>query len=123
MMSLLRSRNIVLSEKERRILNVTFVMLSILVFAAIIVSPFATSDYGQETIKTVINQMVDIIGLVFRSVGVILAVYAVGQLVLAFKNEDADSKSRASTMLVVGIVLIALPTIIKSLKLTDYIKQ
>ena len=67
--------------------------------------------------------MVSIIGLIFRCVGVILAVYSVGQLILAFKNEDADSKSRASTMLVVAIVLIALPSIINGLNLTAVITQ
>ena len=63
--------------------------------------------------------MIDIVGLVFSAVGVILAVYSVGQLVLAFKNEDADSKSRASTMLVVAIVLVAFPSIVKGLNLVD----
>ena len=41
---------------------------------------------------------------------------------MAFKNEDADSKTRAGTMLVVAIVLIALPTIVQGLKLIDKIK-
>jgi hypothetical protein len=35
-------------------------------------------------------------------------------LVLAFKNEDADSKSRAMMMAVVSIVLISIKTILNS---------
>lgn len=114
-----------LTQKERCILNIASVVLCCLMIAAMIAFPFATTDkkYGQDIISSVANNMVNIIGLVFRSVGVILAVYAVGQLVLAFKNEDADSKSRASTMLVVGIVLIALPTIISTLNLVEYINN
>ena len=80
------------------------------------------ADYG-DTIKDVMNKMVDVVETIFKAVGAILGVYSVGQLILAFKNEDADSKSRASTMLVVAIALIAMPGIIDSLKLTDYITK
>lgn len=75
---------------------------------------------SKDTVKSVLQNMIDIVGLVFQAVGVVLSVYSVGQLVLAFKNEDADSKSRASTMLVVGVLLIALPTIVNGLDLMQY---
>ena len=65
--------------------------------------------------------MISIIDTIFQVVGVILTAFAVGQLVLAFKNEDADSKARATTMIVVGLVLIALPTVLKGLKLWNNI--
>lgn len=76
----------------------------------------ATSD-----LQSIVKDVIKIVGLVFRVIGVILSVYSIGQLVLAFKNEDADSKSRASTQLVIGIVLISLPTILDSLNLADKI--
>ncbi len=76
---------------------------------------------GADTVKEVLTQMVDIIGLVFQAAGVILSIYSAGQLVMAFKNEDADSKTRASTMLVVGVILIAMPAIIKGLDLVNKI--
>lgn len=80
-----------------------------------------TMPFAADEIKDILNQMVGIVGLIFQAVGVMLSVYSVGQLVLAFKNEDADSKSRASTMLVVGICLIAIPTLINNLGLVDKI--
>lgn len=83
--------------------------------------PFAAAKAAGE-IKGVLTEMINIVGTIFQAVGVVLSVYSVGQLVLAFKNEDADSKSRASTMLVVGVCLIAMPTIISELKLVDKIK-
>ena len=82
---------------------------------SIIDPALAAGDNYQNTVKGVVGNMADIIGFIFQAVGVILAVYSVGQLILAFKNEDADSKSRASTQLVVAIALIAVPQMLKSI--------
>jgi fumarate reductase subunit D len=108
------------TKKEKIILGCGFALISILTLMLIFNFPLASGD-AQQTIKNVLGSMVNIIGTVFQAVGVILAVYSVGQLVLAFKNEDADSKSRASTMLVVGVVLIAIPSLIKALDLVNQI--
>jgi len=69
------------------------------------------ADY-KDTVNNLLVQLVDIIGFIFRTVGIVLSVYAIGSLIMAFKNDDADSKQRASTLLVVGVVLIAMPSII-----------
>lgn len=71
------------------------------------------------TIKSVLDKFIDIIGTIFIALGIILAAFSIGQLVLSFKNEDADSKSRAATLLVVSIILIAIRPIIAGLGLTD----
>lgn len=96
-------------------------MLAAVTFMLIVRPAFAKEVAGQQTVKDILSEMISIVGLVFSAVGVILAVYSVGQLVLAFKNEDADSKSRASTMLVVAVILIAFPAIVDGLKLVDKI--
>lgn len=80
--------------------------------------------FGSDTvgkIKSVTNSVVNVIVTIFQALGVIMSVFAVGQMVLAFKNEDADSKSRASLFLVCGLALIAIPTIIKTLDLINMI--
>lgn len=94
-------------------------MLAAVTFMLIVRPAFAVE--GEDTVKEILTEMISIVGLVFSAVGVILAVYSVGQLVLAFKNEDADSKSRASTMLVVAVILIAFPAIVNGLDLVDKI--
>lgn len=94
-------------------------MLTAVTFMLIVRPAFAVE--GEQTVKDILTEMISIVGLVFSAVGVILAVYSVGQLVLAFKNEDADSKSRASTMLVVAVILIAFPAIVDGLNLVDKI--
>lgn len=70
---------------------------------------------------SITGQIIAIICNVFLVVGVILLAYSIGQLIMAFKNDDADSKTRASTVLVVAIVLIALKGIVSALNLTQYI--
>lgn len=89
-------------------------------------SSTSTTDAGvagstAEKIRSVLKDMISVIGVIFQAVGVVLSVYSVGQLILAFKNEDADSKSRASTTLVVGIALIAMPAIVDALNLVEMV--
>lgn len=83
--------------------------------------PAFASGGATATVSAILEKMISIIGMIFVAVGIILAIYSVGQLVLAFKNEDPDSKSRASTLLVVAIILIAFPTLIDFLGLTEYL--
>lgn len=109
-----------MSNKEKMIIfGVMLAIAAITVF--LIVNPaFAATNYVTR-IRQIMNNMVTIVGVIFQAVGAILSIYAVGQLILAFKNEDANSKSSASTLLVVGIVLIAVPGIITTLGLVNLI--
>lgn len=108
-----------MSTEQKRGIMIAAVMITLLMIVCVMNVSLANNYVS--TIKSLINNMVGIIGTIFQAVGVVLAVYSVGQLILAFKNEDADSKSRASTMMVVGVVLIALPGILKALNLTSMI--
>ena len=108
------------SRAQMRGFIIAMVIITMMMMACILNVSFADSDYA-STIRDLIEKMVSIIGTIFQAVGAVLTVYSVGQLILAFKNEDADSKSRASTMMVVGVVLIALPGVIETLGLVDMI--
>lgn len=52
---------------------------------------------------------------IFQWIGVLLLVWGVGQLVMAFKNEDADSKSRAIMMIVSSALLIGLKALLTAI--------
>ena len=112
------------SREQMRGFIIAMIIITMMMMACILNVSFAVhysdSDYA-STIRDLIDKMVSIIGTIFQAVGAVLTVYSVGQLILAFKNEDADSKSRASTMMVVGVVLIALPGVIETLGLVDMI--
>ena len=112
--------NLKMMNKKERAITVVGMMAMTAIMALMIVTPAFASNYITQ-IRSVMNNMVGIVGVIFQAVGAILTVYSVGQLIMAFKNEDANSKSTASTLMVVGIVLIALPGIIKTLNLVNMI--
>ena len=60
---------------------------------------------AENAVKGIIDVMLDI----FKYIGIILLVWGIGQLVLAFRNEDADSKTRAVMLLVAAAALLTLP--------------
>lgn len=66
---------------------------------------------------SLIGSAIGVILTFIRGVGVILLIWGFAQLILAFKNEDADSKSRAIMALMVGVALIALKTLLKSMNI------
>lgn len=72
---------------------------------------FAAPTAGSTTAKDLISKVLGIICDIFLGIGVLLLAWSVGMLFLAFKNDDADSKSRAM-MMIVSIVLIAFKTIL-----------
>ena len=109
-----------MNKRERYFTFAMFFIITVMVALAVINPAFAATNYVTR-IRTIMNNMVTIVGVIFQAVGAILSIYAVGQLILAFKNEDANSKSSASTLLVVGIVLIAVPGIITTLGLVNLI--
>lgn len=81
----------------------------------------ALATTNDDPVATTIESMIDIICTVFRYVGVVLASYSIGALVMAFKNEDADSKSRATTMLVVACVLIGIDKLVDKTGIKTYL--
>lgn len=64
----------------------------------------ATGASAKNIVQTFMGYVIDM----FICVGALLGVWAVAQLALAFKNEDADSKSKAMMMLIVAAILIGI---------------
>ena len=93
-------------------------------FCVIMCSPAFASGVSsaRAEIADVLGGFVDIIVLIFQAVGVLLGTYSIGSLILAFKNEDAASKSRAATMLVVSVCLFAMPSFVQAVDLVDRLK-
>ena len=63
----------------------------------------------------IMGTIIGYIASIFRYIGILLMVWSIGMLVLAFKNEDADSKSGAMMMLVVSLILITLKSIVNAI--------
>lgn len=71
----------------------------------------SSASAGGATAKGLVQNLLSYVFAIFRYIGWLLLAWGVGQLVLAFKNEDADSKSRAMMLIVVAVILTALTTI------------
>lgn len=65
--------------------------------------------------KNVLENLLGYVFKIFRYIGVILIAWGIGQLVLAFKNDDADSKSRAIMTIVAAAMLFGLSTLFDAL--------
>ena len=79
-------------------------IMQICTFAYLPMSAYAGID-------DMFGNLVGIVCKIFFYIGSILLVWAIGQLILAFKNEDADSKSRAIQVLVVAILAMSIAPI------------
>ena len=71
------------------------------------VNAFAAAG-GTANAKNIVQVFMGYVIDMFICVGALLGVWAVAQLALAFKNEDADSKSKAMMMLIVAAILIGI---------------
>lgn len=106
--------------KKQKVVAVSAAIFLGVVLVMILCNPIWAAP-ASSTITAILEDMIDIIGMIFVAVGIILAIYSVGTLIMAFKNDDPDSKQRASTMLVVAIVLIGFPALIDQLNLIGYL--
>lgn len=87
--------------------------------AAVVSGVMAPMAFASSTTpvnaKDVVADLVNIVFDIFFYIGVLLLAWSIGMLVLAFKNEDADSKSRAMMLLVVSCVLMGIKTLFNTL--------
>ena len=72
----------------------------------------ATATTG--TAEALVKNLLGYVFAIFRYIGWLLLAWGIGQLILAFKNEDADSKSRAMMLLIVAVILTVIGTIFNS---------
>ena len=113
-----------MSEKGSLMTKVSNGKKRIISYATMLFAALAGSvvpAYAEVDPNAVVNKLIKIIGQIFVGIGAILLVYSVGQLVLAFKNEDPDSKSKATSILVVSAILIGFPKLITVLGLGESI--
>lgn len=79
--------------------------------SAIAASTAAVVGASATTASGLVSNLLNYVFGIFKYIGLLLLAWGVGQLVLAFKNEDADSKSRAMMLVVVAIILTVLSTV------------
>lgn len=87
-----------------------FMTTSAVAFNFMAMSTLASGS-GNVNMSAMFGSLIAMVCDIFFYIGAILLVWAIGQLVLAFKNEDADSKSRAVMVLVCAVLLLSVKTI------------
>lgn len=88
----------------------------------VLTTPTAFADVSPNTdIGSIVPKIVGIITQIFFYIGILLLAWSIGMLVLAFKNEDADSKSRAMLLLVVSAALIGIKPLLKGVLGSEYV--
>ena len=102
--------------------NQLIIMLAIVLVTLIALTGVIPVCAGTVGAASVVNKIVDLVFTIFTYIGILLLVWSIGMLVLAFKNEDADSKSRAMMMLVVSAVLIGLKPLLQTTGIMDILK-
>lgn len=95
-------------------------MAAPVVAALSVVSAFAANDAASE-VQSILENFTSVIYLVFQGIGFILGVYSVGTLIMAFKNDDPDSKIRSGTTLIIAVVLLLFPTVVSQLGILEKI--
>ena len=81
-------------------------------FATALVAGEAIANFAMcaADLNQIMGSILGVLATVFLYVGILLLCWGIGQLVLAFKNEDADSKSRAIMLIVASVFLIGIRT-------------
>ena len=87
--------------------------------ASLACMPVRASDIDMGEARSAISSIVDVMFTIFMYVGIVLLIWGIGQLVLAFRNEDADSKTRAIMLLVAAAALLGLRPIIESTQILN----
>ncbi len=103
-----------------------FIMAGVLicVVAILLTTTTAFADVKLDSSLTnLLETIIDYLGLIFRVVGILLLAYAVGQMILAFKDDNPDAKTKASTLIVVAFILISIKSILDSLNLIDLLTK
>lgn len=78
-----------------------------------LINAYAEDSDQTATMDGLMTQILKIIFNIFRYVGILLLVWSIIQIVLAFKNDDADSKQKGMVLAIISIVLITISFVIK----------
>lgn len=104
-------------QKQRNVIMVGF----FIVLMALILTMIPA--YAEPAVPDALNEMLTniifYVGLIFQTIGILLGLYAIGQMIMAYKDENPDAKIKAATLLVVAFILITLPQIIKGMNLQE----
>ncbi len=100
------------SRKARTAANVlACAAIPLLTVASVAADNPAPANNLEDTLK----KLSGIIFFIFKAIGFIMSCWGIGQLVLAFKDEDANGKQRAIMLVIAGFLMFSLETVFDTL--------
>lgn len=104
------------SSKVKKTLAIALVIACVFAVACpmVLADDKAATTVDTTTADQAMSTIVSFVFRIFGYIGAVLGVWGIGSLILAFKNEDADAKSRAIMILGAAILLLSLKPIIRS---------
>lgn len=87
-----------------------------------VINPAVAQSQTQTSLWNTIKPFINLVANIFQVIGFVMIVFASGQLIVAFKSDDPDSKVRASYTLLAGVGLVILPTILTGLGILNQSK-
>lgn len=100
-----------LSVKEKALNKAMPALLAFAALISTIVPGFALPGEGTSP-EALITSIIGIVLTLARYIGIVLVVTGVFQLVMAYKDDNADSKTRGVQLAIVGVILIGLKTLL-----------
>lgn len=98
-------KNNLTTNKKQNVLN-KFVMVALMVaFAVAFAATPAVSFVAAGALDTVMDKIIEIISTAALYIGIVIVLWGVFQIVLAFRREDSEGISKQITTVVVGGVL------------------
>ena len=101
------------SVKKKKVLQKAFAFVcALIVIASTTFFPFAVSSTASEIDTSegvrLLSQAIDTFFDIVMCVGILLLAWGIIQLVLSIRSEDADSKVKATMIIVTAIILICI---------------
>lgn len=85
--------------------------MNALTFALLAGFPMAAYAAG---VNEFVSRLLGTVCNIFILIGALLLVWAIGALIMAFKNDDADSKSRNMQVVIVAAILLAFKGVVEA---------
>ena len=82
------------------------------VLCMLMVLPMATFCKAPPTAESVMSGVISIIFKIAFYVGTVLCISGIFQLIMAYKDDNADGQSRAVRLVVVSLALLSLETLV-----------
>ena len=100
-----------LSVKEKALNKAMPALLAVAGVLSTIVPGYALPGEGTSP-ETLITSIIGIVLTLARYIGIVLVVTGVFQLVMAYKDDNADSKTRGIQLAICGVILIGLEAVL-----------